>query len=193
MVLNTCILYTQSVELMPGNQYLFTDVQFLGNFDQGYKFTLFNRTRVQIDYDDQVDFFSAAYLNYTTNFGLGITSIARINNQGSNIDVGIHFLKNTKNISFFGIASFSLTEDNTLSWFSILRYRPVISEQWKFYSSLELFTVLNQSGHAASIQRIRIGMDHQTYQFGLATNLLALGNKFDFFNNNYGVFIRKEF
>ena len=183
----------QSIELMPGDQYVFTDVQFLRSFDKAYRFTLFSRTRAQIDYDDQVDFFTAGYLNYTTKIGLGVTGLARINNVGSNVDTGIHFLKNTKNISFFGLASVSLTEDNTFSWFSIFRYRPSLNEDWKIYTSVELFTVLNNSGHAASIQRIRLGPEYKTFQFGVAANLLELGDDFDFFNNNYGIFIRKEF
>ena len=184
---------TQSIEFMVGDQYVFTDVQFLKAFDKAYKFTVFNRTRTQIDYEDQVNFFSAAYFNYTTNSGLGGTILGRLGNAGSDVDAGIHYLKNAENVTFFGLASASLTDGGIYSWFSILRYRPKINSKWKVYSSLELFTVLNKWNHAASIQRIRLGLDYDSFQFGLAANLLELGEDFVFGTNNYGVFIRKEF
>ncbi len=198
--LTICFLYlffalkSQSVELFPGNAYFFSDIQFLKNFDSKYRFTIFSRTRAQVTYDeDQVSFFSAAYLNYTTKPGLGISVIGRMNNFGSNVDGGLHFLKKNKQFTFFGILSLSLTDEGAYSWFSIIRYRPAINERWKVYTSFELFTAFKKEDHLASIQRLRVGLDYKSYQFGLAANLAELGNDFIFTDDNYGVFLRKEF
>ena len=184
----------QSVELMPGHRFVFTDVQFLKAFDKAFKFTLFNRTRAQIAYeDDRVDFFSGNYLNYTTPSGFGGSVVGRFNNLGSDVDIGPHFFKQTKTITFFGIASLSLTSGGVYSWFSIFRYRPELTPRLKLYTSVELFTAMNKSDHLASTQRLRLGLDIRTIQFGGAVNLTEVGGNFTFANNNIGVFVRKEF
>ena len=187
-------LSAQSVELMPGHKFLFTDVQFLKNFDPAYRFTLFSRTRARIVYDnDQVDFFSGAYLNYTSPSGFGGSVVGRITQAGSDVDLGAHFFKQSSTLSFFGLASASITNVGVYSWFSILRYRPALSEQWKLYISLELFSALNKGTHLASTQRIRLGLEIKSYQFGLATNLTQIGDEFSGINENIGLFLRKEF
>ncbi len=185
----------QNFEVMPGNNFVFTDVQFFKSFDKKYQTTLFSRTRARITYDDEkgVDFFSGAYLNYTTKSGIGGSVIGRINNIGFDLDVGIHFYKQKKNFSIFVLPSVSLTSRGVYSWFSIFRFRPQLNEYWKWYTSLELFSAFDKSTHVASTQRIRIGLDFKTFQFGLAMNVTKFGEKWKKVNDNYGVFLRKEF
>ena len=161
--------------------------------DSRFRNSVFSRTRARIDYgEDSPDFFSGLYLNHTFNSGLGLSVLGRINNRAADIDIGPHFYKQTKNLSFFGLLTFSLTDWGVYSWFSILRYRPSLNNMLKLYSSFELFIAMDQSNHLASTQRLRLGLDYQTYQFGLALNLTEFGNKFEFVNNNFGVFVRKE-
>lgn len=189
-------LDAQSIEVMPGNNFVFTDIQFFKSFDKQYRMTLFSRTRARLTYNDDengINFFSGAYFNYTFKSGLGGSIIGRINNFGSDADTGIHFYKQKKAWTFFVLPSISLTNGGTYSWFSIIRFRPDLNEEWKLYTSLELFTALNKSDHLASTQRIRLGMDYKTFQFGLAMNLTEVGDDWILVNDNYGVFLRKEF
>lgn len=187
-------LRSQSLELFPGNRYLFTDVQFLKNFDPAYRLTLFNRSRAQIYYaDEPVNFFSGSYFNYTFKAGLGPSVIGRFNNSGADADVGLHYFKQSKTLTFFGIASLSLTSGGIYSWFSILRYRPPFGEKLKGFFALELFTAMKNADHLVSTQRVRVGLGHRGFQFGLAANLQEVGNGFDFLENNFGGFVRKEF
>jgi len=184
---------TQSIELMPSTEYLFTDVQFFKPLDKKYAASLFSRTRAEINYDNEVSFFSAAYLNYTTKSGFGISGIGRMNNRRADFDAGIHFYKSIKDLTIFSIISKSLTTEEAYSLFTIFRFRPAINEKWKFYSAFELAMFFRNTDHLSSLQRIRAGLDYQKYQFGLAANLLELGSDFEFFNNSYGVFVRREF
>ena len=64
------LVYSQSVEVMPGMEYFFADVQFFKPLDKQYRTTFFHRTRVQLDYDNQASFFTAGYFNYNHNFWL---------------------------------------------------------------------------------------------------------------------------
>jgi len=45
----------------------------------------------------------------------------------------------------------------------------------------------------ASTQRIRLGVEFQKFQFGAAMNISEIGSDLFVANDNYGVFIRKEF
>lgn len=186
-------LKAQSLELLPSTEYVFADIQWLKPFDRAYRFTLFSRTRMQVDYQEQVNFFSGAYFSYTQKNGWGTTFLGRANNTGVGADGGIHYNRNSANWSFFGLLAKDLTETGGYSWFSILRYRLRLNETWKAYSSLELFTAMDGGNHIASLQRIRFGLDRAGYQFGLGFNWLELGNGFLFINDTYGIFIRKEF
>ncbi|MEL6142260.1 MAG: hypothetical protein AAFU67_11640, partial [Bacteroidota bacterium] len=72
----------QSIELMPGTYALFTDVQFFEPIVPNYRLSLFSRTRIALNYDNEADFFSAAYANYTSPIKLGVSLVGRIGNRG---------------------------------------------------------------------------------------------------------------
>lgn len=187
------MLSSQSYELMPSSEYVFADIQFLKPFDKQYRFTLFSRTRIEVDYEEQVSFFSGAYFSYTDKSGFGTTVLGRVNNAGAGADFGIHFNHTKDTWSFFGLLAKDLGESKDYSWFSIFRYRPKINDQWRVYNSIELFTAMSGGDHGASLQRVRIGVEKGGYQFGFGFNWLELGNSFLFINDSYGLFIRKEF
>ena len=79
------------------------------------------------------------------------------------------------------------------SWFSIARYTPDLSQTWGLYTSLELFSNFDKEGHVASVQRMRLGLQKQGYQFGLGLNLSGLGKTYAQTDANPGLFVRKQF
>lgn len=185
--------YTQSVELMPGTERIFADVQWLKPLGVEYQWTIFSRTRTTVDYEDENrDFFSGLYLNYTSKSGFGGSVVGRLSTTDAGVDTGPHFFKQTKDITLFALASISLQSELSYSWFSILRYTPELSEKWKVYSSLELFSAFRKVGHAVSVQRIRLGLDRSGYQFGMAVNFRATGRPYSLRDTNPGLFIRKQ-
>ena len=182
----------QSIELMVGEKRVFADLQWLRFMDKNRHWSVFSRTRATVDYNNQSDLFSGAYLNFTVKNGFGASLVGRIGASGAGADAGLHFFKAKKNWMLFALASYALQQEPQASWFSIVRYTPELNEQWRLYSSLELFTVLGDTGHQFSVQRIRIGLDKKGYQFGLGNNLSETGRAPVYFNN-FGVFFRKNF
>lgn len=179
---------------MPGTQRVFVDVQWLKPLKQNqYDWTLFNRTRFTIEYDNQSDMFSAFYLNYTTKHKFGPSLLGAVSNtNGATVAGGIHFIHNTSDWMLFALISTEFKEVPSQSLFVISRYRPSINEQWKGYFSFELFSAINQGVHRFSLQRIRAGLERAKWQFGGALNLSQAGKDFTGFANP-GVFVRKEF
>lgn len=182
----------QSIELMPGKERMFTDVQWLSRFSEQSAWSLFSRTRATVDYEENTNVFSGAYLNYTTKVGLGLTVLGRIASADVGSDVGVHYFKASSDFMVYALGSVEMNL-NSFSWFSIMRFRPELKGAWRLYSSLELFSNFDGSGHVASVQRLRLGADYQQVQFGLGLNLSGLGNDYSSKDTNPGVFIRKEF
>ncbi|MGB0523394.1 MAG: hypothetical protein ACPGJS_10570 [Flammeovirgaceae bacterium] len=186
-------VHSQSFEFMLGTERIFIDAQWLKTFDTQRRWSLFSRSRATVDYEEQTNLFTGAYLNYTSKSGFGGTVLGRIATSGAGMDGGIHFFKAKKSFLIYALASIELNSELGYSWFSITRFTPNITEQWKLYTSLELFSNLNKDGHVVSVQRIRAGVDQQGYQFGLALNLTEFGEISRITDRNFGIFLRKEF
>ncbi len=184
---------SQSLELMPGSERIFVDGQWLSTLDEDRKWSLFSRSRATTDYDENNNLFTGAYLNYTTKYGVGGTVLGRISNFGAGSDAGVHFFKANGTWMVYALASIALSADLSYGWFSILRYTPDLSDRWKLYTSLELFSSFIETGHVTSVQRMRIGVSWDNYQFGLALNLSGSGTQYQQTDSNPGLFIRKQF
>ena len=183
----------QSLEILPGTERIFTDAQWLEVFDEEKRWSLFSRSRATVDYQDNTDLFTGAYLNYTSKMGLGATLLGRVSSRGAGSDAGSHFFKAGNQWMIYALASIALSSELSYSWFSILRFTPKLSGKWRVYSSLELFSNFEAEGHVASVQRIRVGLDRAGFQFGLGLNLSGLGKTYSTTDSNLGVFIRKQF
>ena len=183
----------QSLEIMPGTERIFIDAQWLKTFDDDRKWSLFSRSRATVDYDENTDLFTGAYLNYTTKTGVGGTVLGRVSTLNAGGDAGVHFFKAKETFLIYTLASVDLSSEFAYSWFSILRYTPELSEKWRVFTSLELFSNFNTGGHVASVQRVRAGLDRNGNQFGLALNLSGLGQDYSTTNSNPGIFLRKQF
>ncbi|PHN02576.1 hypothetical protein [Flavilitoribacter nigricans] len=185
-------VFAQSLELMVGHEQIFADAQWLKFWDNKNHWSVFSRTRATVDYDNQTNLFTGAYLNYTFKNGLGSSLVGKIGNNSGGADIGIHIFKSKKNWMLFGLASIGLKNELEYSWFSIFRLTPRINGQWKFYSSLELFNLFGKENHLLSVQRIRLGLDYQQFQFGIAGNFTEIGEDW-MGSSNIGGFIRKSF
>jgi hypothetical protein len=193
LMLGMAQAYSQSVELMPGSEYTFVDVQWLSRFDQSEKWSFFSRTRATTVGDQETNLFTGGYLNYTTAKGLGASLVGRIATGGSGSDAGIHYFQAHESWMLFALASIELSDELSYGWFSIFRFTPVLSEKWRLYNSLELFSNFNDAGHYYSVQRLRVGVDYKRYQFGPGIDLSAFGEGYESNPTNFGFFIRKQF
>jgi len=193
LVLCSALGYAQSLEVMPGTERVFADVQWLQFLNEQNTWSLFSRTRATVDYEERTDLFSGSYLNYTTQSGLGGTVLGSISSRGADGDAGLHFFRAHSNFLVYALASVALDSELGYSWFSIARYTPSISENWRLYTSLELFSAFAEDGHAGSVQRMRAGLDRDGYQVGLALNLSGRGLNYEMTDTNPGIFVRKQF
>ncbi len=184
---------TQSFEVMGGTERIFVDVQWLRAFDAQFRWTLFSRSRATVDYEDNTNLFTGAYLNYTTRSGFGPTLVGRISSFSGGADIGPHFFRTKGPWLIYALASVTIRSELSYSWFSIVRFRPAINDRLKLFAGLELFSSFDKNGHVASVQRVRLGLDQAGFQYGLAVNLSGVGESYEQADTNPGLFVRKEF
>ena len=185
-------LQAQSFEVLLGTERVFIDAQFLKAIDAEKRWSFLSRTRATIEYDEETNsLFTGGYLIYASKSGLGATVLGRVVPGAFDVDAGISFFKVTGPWLIYALPSINIDKELYYSWFSILRYQPDLKNDWKIYSSLELFTAFVQIGHLSSVQRIRLGVDKRGYQFGLAVNLRESRDADT--DINPGLFFRKVF
>ena len=182
----------QNLELMTGHEELFVDVQWLKFLGNEKQFSVFNRTRATVTYENQTDVFTGAYFNYSLKSGLGLSAVGKIGSNGAGVDAGVHMFKLKPNYQLFALVSVGVKNQLEYSWFSILRVTPPIRENWRLYTSIELYTLFGQTTHLVSVQRLRLGLDYRRFQFGFAANFGEFGSDWTS-QSNIGGFIRKSF
>lgn len=187
-------LNAQSLELMAGDKGLFADIQYLRPlFGDTYRFSVFARTRGNLTYQNKADLLAATYFNYTSKYGVGASVLGSLSSSnGAGGGAGINYFKVHKALTVFALLAVEVDRPPQYSLFSIVRYQPVLKDNWKLYTSLEVYTLMAHTGHAASVQRARVGVDWKKLQFGPAVNLAQLGTKGSY-SGNYGFFVRREF
>lgn len=186
-------IQAQSLEVMPGSERLFVDVQWLKTFDGERRWSLFSRTRATVDYENTTGLYFGNFVNYTGKTGLGASLIGSATATGAKSELGVHYFKMSKNVMVFALAYYELSNTVSYSVFSITRYRPEISERLKLYTSLELYSNFRKADHNISFQGLRLGLEKKTVQFGLALNYYQTGNELNTLLVNPGLFVRKEF
>lgn len=187
-------LSAQSLEFMAGNEGLFADVQYFKPlFGPDYRFSIFSRTRGTLSYENKANILSAAYFNYTSKYGVGVSVIGSLSSSnGGGGAAGVNYFKVHKWLTAFVLTAVEIEKDPKYSFFAIFRMQPVLKGDWKLYSSIELYSLVGSAGHLTSVQRLRVGVDYKKLQFGPAANLSELGTK-GTYSGNYGFFVRREF
>lgn len=184
----------QSLEIMAGQRGLFADIQYLKPlFGDTYRFSVFARTRGTLSYENKANILAATYFNYTSKYGIGASVLGSLSSSnGGGGGAGINYFKVHKALTVFILTAVEINKPPEYSFFSIIRYKPKLKGDWKLYTSLELYTLVGETGHLASVQRARVGVDWKNLQFGPAANLTELGNT-PTYTGNYGFFVRREF
>lgn len=178
---------------MGGNSRVFADIQWLKPLTSDYEFSLFSRTRATVTYEQQTDLFTGAYLNYTRSKGFGLSLVGRIDQRVGGGDCGVHFFKNQKDITAFVLLSAALDQADHYSLFSIVRYRPPIDTQWKWFSGIELYIAWLRGAHRVSVIRLRFGAEWKDLAFGLGADGVYADHNVQLMNSNFGVFLRQQF
>ncbi len=184
----------QSIEVMPGTENVFVDIQFLEDMsDSNFKYVMYSQTRAIINQQNEANLSTVVFFNYKTKLGLGTTIASRItNNNGASGILGLSYLNINNRFLIYSLLAVERHEETRYGSFSVFKFYPPINDDWRVYTSLEVNSLINKDIHLDSVQRLRAGLDYKGNQFGLGVNLRERGQDYQMIEN-YGLFFRKAF
>jgi hypothetical protein len=158
-------------------------------------FLFFSRNRASIDYDNKSGIFgNTNAVSYNFKNGLGIVGVASFLNTGLTAKAGIQYFKQKGSIMFFGWMVADLKSKENIDLFGMLRYTPKINKHLKGFFQAELFPVYNPTtGRINITERLRVGMKHDAFGFGLMLDFNQVGKTNFSTTENIGGFLRYDF
>lgn len=194
------------VELFFGHQKITFDVLFFQYFrdkeNQRTKWLFFHRNRASIDYAmtttsnlPQLGFTEAISYNHQKLKGIAPVAVVQLLNRGIFSKAGIQYAVVQKNYTLFSWLVCETTSRPSIDWFFLGRYTPQLGKKLRLFTQIEL---LNTWATAPTIQpsfvqRIRLGLKVNTYQWGIGSDFSSSNNSSFTSTNNIGGFIRHEF
>ncbi|MBN1790982.1 MAG: hypothetical protein JW830_10835 [Bacteroidales bacterium] len=181
------------VELMAGHHYASVNVVVSKNFTETSRLGFFHLNTITMDYDEKGnhDFTLQDLLFYEPIKNIRITGGAAYGKFGFRPTAGMQYVKTGKVLFILISPRINIDSEPTYNFFSIVRYKPSLTENTKLYFGIQLLNVFDANEHIKSYQWLRAGMEIKGIQFGLAAGLDEIGPQPDV-QSNLGLFIRYE-
>jgi hypothetical protein len=194
------------IEIFLGHEKATLDVMFFKYFknhqQENSKFLFFNRNRTSLDYKQTSNsrlpsfgFTEAVSFNHPALKGFAPVAVAQVLNSGLYPKAGIQYFHHKKDFTFFSwLVSETLAKPN-IDFFILTRYEPRLTPKVNLFMQLESFSVRPTTTNDMQqyLQRLRLGIKINTWQFGLGGDFNQIGNKHFWSTHNLGVFVRNEF
>jgi hypothetical protein len=194
------------VEIFAGDKKATFDVMFFKFFKnkekQNSKWLFFNRNRATIDYKmtktsnfPQYGFTEGISYNHKNLKGFAPVLVAQLNNRGIYPKLGLQYAKVKPNFTIFSWLVVEVLKSPNVDYFLLGRYTPKISTKLKLFTQVELYNGIPtlESNSFTLIQRMRLGLKLEEYQFGLGLDFTAIGRNKYTNTQNIGLFLRSEF
>jgi len=169
---------------------------------QRKRWLFFNRNRASVDYRmtettflPQFGFTGAISYNHEKLKGFAPVLVGQILSWGVYPKAGIQYVHIRKNMTVFTWFVCETLGTPDLDYFLLFRYTPRLSERVNLFTQVESINAFPTliADNLRFTQRLRLGIQLKTYQFGTGADFNQIGNKASDKNYNVGGFIRHEF
>ncbi len=187
---------TIPIEIFAGDDYLQTNLVFTRSFFQQSKFGLLNVSAFDAYYEDGKRNTSVMVteVNYSIVKGIGI-GVGMTYNSVSGLapTLGASYNNFGKRHGITLAPAVSFSSNTSFRIIFNLAYKPKLNEHLNLYlSSNNLLTYRFDGDHIRGFQKLRLGLDYKTFQFGFGVNFDQFG-VMKISSSNIGGFVRKEF
>lgn len=194
------------VELFAGHKKVTLDILFFRYFKNNRgghsRFLFFNRNRAGIEYKmtsagnmPQFGFTEAVSYHPEKWKGFAPVLVGQLFNSGFYVKAGMQYARIKKDITLFSWLVMETRKNPGIDLFFLGRYTPGITEKLNLFSQLEIINTLPTSGQKnySFTQRIRLGIQYKSFQWGAAADFSASGKSHLNTSNNIGGFLRYEY
>ena len=186
------------VESFFGDDESVVDVFWVKPFQVNSSFLYLSRNKLLLPgyKSDNPQFSTLNILSYQLNkTGIGLAVAASANNAAFQGRVGVQFLKVKPNEwLIYTIASTKLSTDGDFRQLLIAQCTPMISNKLRWFNRVEWVSAFGYNGgHRFSQAILKEGMQIDKWQLGVGLEWLWLGVSFASIQQNWGVFLAREF
>ena len=181
------------IELMIGHKYGTVNLIYDRHFSQNSRFGLFHMNTVQFDFKNKMynSFILQDQLYFELISNFRIAGGVVYSNGGFNTTAGLQYVYGGKKLFFLCAPRINIKNNPSYDLMTIIQYKPEINDRLKLYTRFELLHLFDSGGNIKSYQWIRLGLEINGIQFGLAADFDEYGPS-PSTKSNFGVFIRKE-
>ncbi|MDI9339123.1 MAG: hypothetical protein QM534_01025 [Sediminibacterium sp.] len=194
------------VEIFAGNERTTVDIMFFKYFKNKHgensRWLFFNRNRASVDYRitkttflPQFGFTEAISYNHEKLKGFAPVIVGQVLSWGVYPKAGIQYAHINKNMTIFTWLVCGILEKPDLDYFLLFRYTPKLTEKANLFTQVESVNAFPtvSTANFSFTQRLRLGIQLKTYQFGAGTDFNQTGNTKFTKIYTIGGFIRHEF
>lgn len=194
------------VEYFGGQERSTVDIMFFKYFKnkqhENSRWLFFNRNRVSVDYKmtetsnlPVFGFTEAISYNQPKLKGIAPVLVAQIFSSGFYPKAGVQYALQRKGLTIFTWIVHELAGNSYTDVFLLSRFTPQLTDKCKLFTQFEFVNTLpdNNQLNFTFIQRIRLGLQQESWQYGGGIDLTQTGRDAYFTFLNLGVFIRHEF
>jgi hypothetical protein len=206
LLIRSAALSQIPVEVFAGHEKTTVDLMFFRFFKNGAgensRFLFFNRNRASVDYRmtgksylPQFGFTEAVSYNHPLMKGFAPVIIGQVFSSGVYPKAGIQYYKSVGNFTIFTWLVSETLSAPMIDYYLLTRYEPSLTKRLGLILQAELVNGFrtDPSKQNTFIQRLRIGMKTNGWQFGGGSDFTeAEVNQYDF-QQNSGIFIRYTF
>ncbi len=194
------------VEVFSGQERTTLDIMFFkffkNNEGENTRWLFFNRNRASIDYRitkttylPQFGFTEAVSYNHEKMLGFAPVIVAQVLSWGVFSKTGLQYARISKKATLFSWLVVQTKQQPDIDYFLLYRYTSKLTESFKLFTQFESVNAIPTQGgkNFNFTQRIRLGLQSKTYQFGMGVDFNQSGNDTFINSKNIGGFIRHEF
>ncbi len=181
------------IELAAGFRYATANLVVSKGFTETSKFGFFHQSTLSVDYDDEQedDLAMQQLLFFEPLSGFRLTGGAFYGGPGFSPTAGMQYVNAGRAFLLLISPRVNIESDPSFSVFSIVRYKPAVTRNARLYLGMQLLNTFDTSNHIKSYQWLRVGLDLEGTQFGIAVNFDEFGPHPDL-EVSAGLFIRRE-
>jgi hypothetical protein len=193
------------VEFFAGDKKAGIDIMFFRfikeSDEKNSDFLFFSRARGVADYQmtkstnlPSFGLTEAISYNPKAFYGFAPVAVLQFFNSGVFPKAGVQYALQKKNLTLFTWLVTETLKDPNMDYFLLLRYTPALNDHINLYTQLECNNTLplQQQNKYNFVQRLRLGMMLQQWQFGLAADFSQNGRGTFITTTNTGIFLRME-
>lgn len=165
---------------------------YFNTIDESQRLSIFNLNEAKYTFEtNESSVFSYGIMGYNLAGGFGPMAGWRVTNYSAAALAGLQYGFYRENFLAYVVLNSELKQNPNMEFYTLIQYRPKLTEKLKGFSQLQTSTNFTADGHAFSLYRLRLGVDFGKIQTGIGLEHTMAGPEWERATGP-GFFVRLE-